>query len=149
MRMMSALSTQIRVLSFRVQATGAYQREVEASPTSGPSTSHPRWRARCQVSPHQDPDMAEEVHHCVDTRIRKLPTSTETTTEGDSTSDKEEQLAPRWRKLMKPDMHRTGATAVLNKVTWPHEIVYTTVGKPATYEDISVSPLCARIHHNH
>ena len=39
---------------------------------------------------------------------------------------------------MKSGMHSTRATMVLNKVTWPHEVVYTSVGKPATYEDISI-----------
>ena len=39
---------------------------------------------------------------------------------------------------MKSGMHRTRETVVLNKVTWPHEVVYTSVNKPATYEDISI-----------
>ena len=71
-------------------------------------------------------------------RIRQLPTYIGATTEGDSTSDEEQQLEPRWRKLMKSGMHRTRETVVLNKVTWPHEVVYTSVNKPATYEDISI-----------
>ena len=39
---------------------------------------------------------------------------------------------------MKSGMDRTGATTVINKVTWPHEVVYTSDGKPASYQDISV-----------
>ena len=27
---------------------------------------------------------------------------------------------------------------VLHKVTWPHEVVYTSEGKPATYQDLSI-----------
>ena len=34
-------------------------------------------------------------------------------------------------------MDRTGATTVLN-ITWPHEVVYTSVGKPASYQLMSV-----------
>ena len=59
------------------------------------------------------------------------------TTEGD-TSDNEEQPHPRWREHLKSGLHRTGATMILNKVTWPHKVVYTLDGKPNTYQDISI-----------
>ena len=87
MRTMSALSTEIRVLSGRVQATEDRQWEVEASPISSPFTSRPRWRAMCQRSPGQDSDVPKEVHSHVAKRIRELPTFAGATTEGDSTSD--------------------------------------------------------------
>ena len=32
----------------------------------------------------------------------------------------------------------TGATTVLNKMAWPHELVYTLAGKPAAYQNISI-----------
>ena len=35
-------------------------------------------------------------------------------------------------------MDRTGAATVLKKITWPHEVVYTSAGKPASYQDMSV-----------
>ena len=54
------------------------------------------------------------------------------------TSDEEEQLAPRWRKHLKSGLHRTGATTVLNKVIWPHEVVYTLADKPPAYQDILI-----------
>ena len=56
----------------------------------------------------------------------------------DSMSDKEEQPAPRWRKTLKSGLHWTGATRELNKVTGPHEVAYTSAGKPAAYQDISI-----------
>ena len=48
-------------------------------------------------------------------------------------SDEEEQPVPKWRKHLKSGLHRIGATTVLKKVTWPHEVVYTSDGKLATY----------------
>ena len=33
---------------------------------------------------------------------------------------------------------RTGASMVLHKVTWRHEVVYTSQGKPATFQDLSI-----------
>ena len=38
----------------------------------------------------------------------------------------------------KSGLHKTGATIVLNKVTWPHEVVHTLAGKPAAYQGISI-----------
>ena len=35
-------------------------------------------------------------------------------------------------------MDRTGASTVLNNITWPHEVVYSLAGKPASYQDMSV-----------
>ena len=72
------------------------------------------------------------------TKIRHVTTYTGARTEENMTSDEEEQLGPRWRRLLKSGLHRTGATMVLNKVTWPHEVVYTSAGKPATYQHISI-----------
>ena len=39
---------------------------------------------------------------------------------------------------MKSGIDRTGATTVINNVTWPHGVVYNSDGKPASYQDISV-----------
>ena len=39
---------------------------------------------------------------------------------------------------MKSGMHRTRTTIVLNKVTWPHEVVNISIAKPATYGDMSI-----------
>ena len=35
-------------------------------------------------------------------------------------------------------MVRTGATIVIRRITWPHEVQYTSAGKPAAYDDLSV-----------
>ena len=71
--------------------------------------------------------------------MRQIPADTGATTEGD-TSDEEEQPPPRWREHLKSGLHRTGASMVLNKVTWPHEVVYTLDGKPAAYKRTSQYP---------
>ena len=39
---------------------------------------------------------------------------------------------------MKSGMYRAGATSVINTLTWPHDVIYTSDGKPPYYQDISV-----------
>ena len=52
-----------------------------------------------------------------------------------STSEDVDQPAPRRkRKHIKSGMDRTGAIPVVNKVTWPHQVVYTSARKPASYQ---------------
>ena len=54
-------------------------------------------------------------------------------------TDDENELAPRHRrKMLKSGMDSTGATTILKKITWPHEVVYASAGKPASYQDMSV-----------
>ena len=67
----------------------------------------------------------------------KVTAYTSATTEED-TSDAGEQPAPRCRKHLKSGHHRTGATTVLNKVIWPHKVLYTSAGKPTTYQNILI-----------
>ena len=68
--------------------------------------------------------------------MRELPAYHNVMTDEDYMSDEEVQLAPRRKKSLKSSMHRTGATTVVTKVTWPDEVVYTLAGKPASYQDI-------------
>ena len=35
-------------------------------------------------------------------------------------------------------MHWTGATMVVKRVNWPHEVVYSVAGKPAAFQDMSL-----------
>ena len=39
---------------------------------------------------------------------------------------------------MKSVMDRTGVTTVIHKVAWTHEVVYTSAGKSASYQDNSI-----------
>ena len=71
--------------------------------------------------------------------MRQVTAYTGPIMEGDTMSDEEAHLAPRWRKHLKSGLHWTWATTVLNKVTWPHEVVYTLAGKLAAYQDIAIS----------
>ena len=71
-------------------------------------------------------------------RRRQLLTYSRAMIAGDSTSEEDEQHVPRWRKQLKSDMPWTRATMVVRKVTWPHDVVYTTAGKPAAYQNISI-----------
>ena len=74
-------------------------------------------------------------------RMRQLPSLSEAIADEDSSSGYEYQPAPRRiDKIMKSGMDRTvwGYTTVINKVTWCHEIVYNSDGKPTSYRDTSV-----------
>ena len=103
-------------------------------------TSHPaRTRTSPRGSPDPDQEVADEVRRRVAKRMRQLPTLSGTTADKDSSSDDEDQPALRCRcKILKSVMDRTGATPVLNKIPWPYEVVYTSDGKPASYQDISI-----------
>ena len=70
--------------------------------------------------------------------MRQLPSYSGATAVEGSMFEKEDQLAPRRRKQIKSGLNSIGATPVINKVIWPHEIVYTSAGKPASYKDISI-----------
>ena len=59
------------------------------------------------------------------------------TSDKDSELEEEATLPPR-KKALKLSKVRTTYSSVLHKVTWPHEVVYTAMGKPAEYEGISI-----------
>ena len=82
--------------------------------------------------------MAEEVCRCVAKRMHQLPAYSRATAEEDSMSEEEDQHAPRRKKHTNSSIDRTGASMVVNKVTWPHKVVYSLAGKPASYQDISI-----------
>ena len=83
--------------------------------------------------------MTEEVHHRVTKRLRELLAYHKATLEEDYTSEEEEpQVHRKKRKELKSGMHCTGATTIVRKVAWLHEVVYTSDGKPAAYQDFSV-----------
>ena len=95
MKTMADLSSQMRDLPDRVEATEDCQRVVEASPGSLTTSRPTRRRARSQGSHVPDPGMAEEVQRCVVKRMRQLPTYSRAMIEEDFTSEEEDQLAPR------------------------------------------------------
>ena len=53
-------------------------------------------------------------------------------------AEEEDQHAPRRKKPMNSGMDRTGATTEVNRVTWPHKVVYSLVVKPDCYQDMSI-----------
>ena len=59
-------------------------------------------------------------------------------TEDGDTSDDEEHPPPGWGKNLKSGMQRTGASTIIHKVTWPHEVVYTSEGKPTSYQELTI-----------
>ena len=80
-------------------------------------------------------------------RIRQLPALSGATADEDSSSGDEYLPASRRRReIKKSSMDRTGATTVINNVTWPHEVVNNSDGKPASYQDIFVPQFVYGIH---
>ena len=59
------------------------------------------------------------------------------TTDEESDSEEDPILEPKWKTLKSVTL-RMADSSVLHKVVWPHEVVYTVMGKPAEYEDISI-----------
>ena len=83
--------------------------------------------------------MAEEVCKRVTKQIIQLPALTATPGYEVSTTDNEDEPAPRRRRRnIKSGEDRIGTTTILNKVTSPHEVVYTSAGKPDADQDLRV-----------
>ena len=91
------------------------------------------------VSPDPEQEVAEEVRKRVAKRMRQLPIPPGTPGEEDSSTDEDEPAPMHRQKNLKSGMERTWAPTVLNKITLPHEVVYTSAGKPTSYHDISVT----------
>ena len=71
--------------------------------------------------------------------MRQLPTLPATPRgEVSSTANEDEPAHRVRRRNIKSGMDRTGTTTILKKITWPHEVVYTSVGKSASYQDMTV-----------
>ena len=71
--------------------------------------------------------------------MKLLPAILRATADKDLLCDDKDQPAHRRRhKNLKSGMDRTGITTVINQVTWLHEVMHTSDGKPASYQDISV-----------
>ena len=74
-----------------------------------------------QVTPAPIGEIAPDVRRWVAERLRRpMPLNPDT----EDTSDEEEYPPPRWGNNLKSGMQRTGASMVIHKVTWPHEVVY-------------------------
>ena len=135
---MEDLSGQMMDLSGCVEATKDRQRKVEESLASLNTSNPARRRAIPWWSLDLDQDIAEEVCRHVAKRMRQLPAYSGATTKEDSTSEEEGQPAPRRRKQIKSSMDWTGSTTMVNKVTWPHKVIYTSAGELASDQDISI-----------
>ena len=70
--------------------------------------------------------------------MKQVPLANEATSHEDSLS-KEEQINTRKRRPLKSGMDWKDATMVVNHITWPHEVMYSSAGKPAAYEGFIVS----------
>ena len=57
----------------------------------------------------------------------------------DERSPEEEASAQTWRRPPKSTMGKllTADNTVVTDVTWPHEVIFTSKGKPAVYEELS------------
>ena len=132
MRMLSDLSS-------RVQTMEEHQKQQAASPTASRSTSHSirRRTTRHQPTPIPELELTEEVRQSMVKRMREVPPFTSPTTDEDSMSE-EEQPAPCRHEPLKSGMQHMGASMVVKKITWLHEVVYSVDGKPPGYEDLTI-----------
>ena len=80
------------------------------------------------------------MHHlcgCHGNHSRQI-LSKDAITEEEATSDEEECPPPRWGNNLKSGMQRTAASTVIHKVTWPHEVVYTSEDNPASKQELTI-----------
>ena len=80
------------------------------------------------MAPPQDPDMSEKVRRRVAHRLQQLHLSKAVTLDEGSTREEEQQTARR-RRPLKSGMHHAGATMVIKRIMWPHEVMYSMAGK--------------------
>ena len=120
-----------------VAAYEGRQDQGEASVTASPPTLPPRRRARCHVTPASYIDLAPEVYRCVADSMRRATPSMQDTNDKNPSDDKKHP-PPRRGSNLKSGIDRTGASMVIHKVNWLHEVVYTSEGKPASYQDLSI-----------
>ena len=83
------------------------------------------------------PEVAEEVSARVASCLRGAPALYFQTTDEDSVYDGEQTAPTQKRKGLKSGRLRTMVTMVLKRITWPHEVVYTSADQPAIYEEMS------------
>ena len=84
-------------------------------------------------------DIANKVWVRVASHLRGAPALDVPNTDVYSGSKEEATTpAPRTKGLKSGKIH-TGYTTVLLKITWPHEMVYTSAGQPTVYEKMSVT----------
>ena len=139
MESMIALSGKMQVLCGCMDTAEEREKDAEMPPVSHHPTCTARRRASPWGFPDPDQEVAEEVCKRVAKRMMELPVLPSTPGGEDLSTDDEDKPAPRCRrKMLKSSMDRTGATIILRKITWPHEVVYTSADKPASYQDMSV-----------
>ena len=69
--------------------------------------------------------------------MKELHLPEEMSSDGGLDSDEDQPFTHKHRPLTS-GLDRTGVTMVVHKITWPHEVVYYTLGKPAVYQELSV-----------
>ena len=90
------------------------------------------------TAPDNFPDMVEEVWTKFANRLRGVPAPFVHTDE-DNVSEDEPAAPTRRKQGLKSGNVQTADTLVTRKITWPHEVVYTSQGQLAVYDDMSVA----------
>ena len=135
---MDVVITMLLDLSCKVQATEAQPKGWALSSLASPSASSIVRRAKPKTTTTHESDVSEEVRWRVEHKLWHIHISEVTCLDSNSTSD-EEQPTTRKRRPLKAGLNHSRATMVVKWITWPHEVQYTVSGKPATYENVSVS----------
>ena len=132
-RMMGLIS----VLSDRVNAAETQKSPREESPSVSPSN---RTTARTRVWSHPSPTsghhMSASVRREVAQRMRELHLPEEISSHEGLNSGGDHPITNK-RRPLKSGLDRTAVTMVVHNITWSHEVVYSTSGKPAVYQELS------------
>ena len=101
------------------------------------------WDRSSTIAPRVTDELVPEmVRRKLARCLRRTPLLVETCTDESETV---KEPAPRRKKAKahKSGKIRTAKSTVIKRITWPHELVYTSGGKPVTYELISLPQFVA------
>ena len=135
---MSHMMGLLSALSDRIKAAETQKSPREESFPVSPSTSTTaRTRVRCLSTPTSDHHMSAAVRRKVAKRMREFHLPKEISSDRGLDSDEDQPITHKCR-LLKSGLDKTGVTMVVHNITWPHEVVYSSSGKLAVYQELSV-----------
>ena len=125
-------------LSDWVQAAEIHINPRDESTSTSPSIQCiTRRRVCCQSIPIRDQHVCSAAKRKVASRIRDLHLTDKMASDEGLNHDEDQYITHTCRPL-KSGLIGTGVTMVLKNISWPHEVVYSSDGKHATYLELSV-----------
>ena len=133
MQLMSHMMDLFLDLSDRVRAAETQISPREESPSASPSTQRTaRRRVHCHSTSTRDQQVSSAARKKVARKIRELHLAEEMASDEGLDSDEDQYITFRHIPL-KSGLDRTGVTMVVKNISWPHKVVYSSAGNPATY----------------